>query len=154
MGRRSAMQLNWVFDEYFVKPDVWETVFRPAGIACRPVLKGRTERALETVVQLSMADETPIETEGLAYEDCPVCGRRKFGRVTRGPSPAPLATQGAMFRSREPFGSGAAADRLVFVAQPLFGAIEAAKLLGVEFRPCGDKENPVPFVPQGLVDPG
>ena len=28
-GRRSMLPLNWVFDEIFVEPDVYEAVFRP-----------------------------------------------------------------------------------------------------------------------------
>ena len=28
-GRRSILQMNWLFDEYFVKPEVWNAVFQP-----------------------------------------------------------------------------------------------------------------------------
>lgn len=30
-GRRQILQVNWVFDEYFVTPELWKTVFKPSG---------------------------------------------------------------------------------------------------------------------------
>lgn len=37
-GLNSVRQLNWIFDEYFVKPEVWSMLFEPFGIGCRPVV--------------------------------------------------------------------------------------------------------------------
>src|SRR5262245_17077345 len=37
-GRNGILQLNWVFDEFFVTPDVWTRVFEKRGIGQRPVL--------------------------------------------------------------------------------------------------------------------
>jgi hypothetical protein len=31
-GKRQILQLNWVFDEFFVYPAVWESVFEPFGL--------------------------------------------------------------------------------------------------------------------------
>lgn len=36
--RKEILQLNWVFDEYFVTPELWVRVFEPLGIASREVL--------------------------------------------------------------------------------------------------------------------
>jgi len=35
-GRRSMLQLEWVREEFFVKPDVYECIFRPFGMGHRP----------------------------------------------------------------------------------------------------------------------
>jgi hypothetical protein len=40
-GRRSILQLNWVFDQYFVRPDLHEGVFAPLGVESLPVLHHR-----------------------------------------------------------------------------------------------------------------
>src|SRR6266513_987519 len=37
-GRNSILQLNWIFDEYFVTPEVWAKVFDPHAVSSRPVL--------------------------------------------------------------------------------------------------------------------
>ena len=51
-GRRHILQMNWVFEEFFVRPDVWETVFKEMGIGYMPVVKHHTDKELQTVVQL------------------------------------------------------------------------------------------------------
>ena len=37
-GSKSIFQLNWIFDEYFVPPSVWEKIFAPIGIEAGPVV--------------------------------------------------------------------------------------------------------------------
>jgi hypothetical protein len=32
-GRNGILQLNWVFDEYFVTPDAWNRAFKPGAIS-------------------------------------------------------------------------------------------------------------------------
>src|SRR5215831_10817776 len=51
-GKKSVLQLNWVFDEYFVKPDVWRDVFKPLGVASLPVLLHKTGEVIDSVVQI------------------------------------------------------------------------------------------------------
>ncbi|HSP78312.1 MAG TPA: hypothetical protein VLQ93_07270 [Myxococcaceae bacterium] len=74
-GRRGILQLNWVFDEFFVTPEVWSAIFRPHGIGCRPVLNTKGAE-LKTVVQLVVQEG--VKTEGLEAERCTHCGRLKF----------------------------------------------------------------------------
>ena len=83
-GKKSILQLNWVFDEYFTKPDAWEKVFKPAGISCRPVLHARSKKILETVVQLQITKSAELYLSAVPFELCKTCGSKKFARVTRG----------------------------------------------------------------------
>jgi hypothetical protein len=73
-GQRGILQLNWVFGEYFVTPEVWSSVFKPHGIACRMVTNTKGAE-LKTVVQLVVDEEVAIMTEGLTPERCVTCGR-------------------------------------------------------------------------------
>lgn len=134
-GRRGILQLNWVFDEYFVTPEVWSTVFKPRGIACRVVTNTKGAE-LKTVVQLVVEETIGIVTEGLTPERCTKCGRVKYRPVTRGFFPA-LATEptAAILKTKEYFGSGAAAHRRVLVSQELRRALVAAKVRGASFWP-------------------
>lgn len=137
-GRRAILQLNWVFDEFFVRPEFHAEVFAPHGIAARPVLDKRGERALETVVQLDVPDEVPVDTTDLVGESCPTCGRLRYLPHVRGPLPAPLKPlPAAMVRTVEVLGSGAVSDRRMLVTANLWADLDAAGRLGVSPRPAG-----------------
>lgn len=135
-GRRSIMQLNWIFDEFFTKPEVWEAVFRPFGIGSRPVCNKSGEKEFETVVQLVFEGNSSLNTTGLAYETCLLCGRRKYLPNARGFIPRPLDPPGQAFKSVEDFGSGGSSYKEVFISQQLYRAITEAKLLGAVYSPC------------------
>lgn len=134
-GRRAILQLNWVFDEYFVTPEVWSSVFKPHGIAFRPVMNTKLAE-LKTVVQLVVEEEVGIVTDGLASERCGKCGRVKYLPVTRGPFPA-LAEEPsrAIARTREYFGSGGQADKRVIISQDIGRALVAQKVRGASVQP-------------------
>lgn len=137
-GRRHVMQLNWVFDEFFIRPEVWHDVFRPFGVGCRPVLKHHTGQELTSVVQLDVAlvADAPLCLEGYPTETCTACGQVKYQPICRGFFPAFDGEPGAdLFKSREWFGSGGSGNRAVMVSHRLFQAIEAHQVKGFQFKP-------------------
>jgi len=136
-GRRSILQLNWVFDEYFVTPDLWASVFEPRGIRCRPVLHHRTLEPLSTVLQLVVPDVFPcspsLDTPKAGI--CTVCGRPKRRPHVRGFFPAtPSCSQSfSLVKSAEFFGSGGSAWRMVFASQDLYQALTRVTAKGITF---------------------
>jgi hypothetical protein len=134
-GRNGLLQLNWVFDEYFATPDVWRTVFAPAGVAARPVVN-RAGTELSTVVQLVIGDPVPVAVDGRPSRRCPTCDRDIYLPVVRGPFPALAGrTDQALVWSREWFGGGAQAHRQVLIRADLASALTAAKVRGATLRP-------------------
>lgn len=136
-GRRNILQLNWVFDEYFVTPEIWASVFKPHGVRSRPVLSTKLAE-LKTVVQLVVEEHVHVVTEGLPKEEpaCSVCGRVKYLPIQRGPFPAIVEEpSGSMARTRESFGSGASANSGVIMSQALVRDATGAGIRGVSFRP-------------------
>jgi hypothetical protein len=134
-GRNGILQLHWVFDEFFVTPEVWSTVFNPNGVGCRPVLDAKGAK-LKTVVQLVVQEEVSVLVEGLAAELCARCGRVKSLPVTRGAFPPPVTEPSVrMAKTREYFGSGASAHRGVLVSQEVARALAAEKVRGASVRP-------------------
>lgn len=135
-GRRGVLQLNWVFDEFFVTPDVWEGVFKPYGIDRRAVLSSRGAE-LSTVVQLvPKAPEVAVETDDLTGQRCATCGRIKYLPVTRGPFPALVSEPSAkMTKTKQYFGSGASAHRRVIISQDVARALAEMKIRGASMRP-------------------
>jgi hypothetical protein len=134
-GGRGILQLNWIFDEFFVTPSVYTAVFEPLAIECRRVTSPRGDD-LEGVLQLVITNEVDIVTEGLERETCPVCERTKYLPVVRGPFPALESEPSSkVVKTRQWFGSGASAHRQVLVGQDVRQALEAARVRGVSFRP-------------------
>lgn len=132
-GRNEILQLNWVFDEYFVTPALWTKVFEPFGIAHREVL-GINGQALKSVVQLSVDQETDVVADGLETQKCPECGRTKFVPVMRGAFPA-LAREptSQMARTVQYFGSDKMASKRIVISRKLADALEGVH--GASVRP-------------------
>ncbi len=134
-GRNGILQLNWVFDEYFVTPEIWATVFRPQGVGCRSVTNPKGLE-LKTVVQLVVDEWVSVITEGLAAQTCGACGGMKYLPVTRGPFPALVNEPPAqMVKTKEYFGSGASAHRRILISQSIAGALESEKVRGASAKP-------------------
>jgi hypothetical protein len=140
-GRRSILQLNWVFDEYFATPEAWKAVLQPFGVACQDVI-GPGGASLKTVVQLRIPDQVPVDKHGLVAAQCAQCGRTKYLPVQRGPAPALLATPAADGAKTDVyFGSAAAADKRVLISRRLAGALREARLRGVSLKPVANRSG-------------
>ena len=134
-GRRGILQLNWIFDEYFVTPDVWASIFRPLGVSSMQVTDAKG-RELKTVVQLGINERVGIATEGLDSEVCPKCRRTKYLPVTRGPFPALVGEPSIpVIKTSTYFGSGASAHAAVLVSQGAARALAAGNIRGASVRP-------------------
>ncbi|UMR29741.1 hypothetical protein MJ904_22285 [Massilia sp. MB5] len=135
-GKNDVLQLNWVFDEYFVKPEVWSALFEPFGIACRPVLLQKSGGVLDSVVQLDVDAQAELDVSHLTGTPCSCCGRTKYPPPARGFHPRPETAPAAAFKSAQYFGSGASASRAFLVTQELYAKLAAANIKGVNFKPC------------------
>jgi hypothetical protein len=147
-GNKHVLQLNWVFDEFFVQPETWRDVFQPFGIACREVLHVKTGKPLETIVQLCIDEIATAELsidEDLEVEPCKSCGVVKYAPIVRGEFPGLKGeNKSSMMKTKEVFGSGASSWRAILVSSELFRSITEAKLKGVEFIPTSMKKSKVP----------
>ena len=134
-GRNGILQLNWVFDEYFVTPTIWASIFKPQGIGSRPVRNSKGGE-LKTVVQLVVEEEIGILTDGLAREECPNCRRVKYLPIARGPFPSLTRSPSqAMAKTREYFGSGASAYRGILISHSLARILNEQKIRGASVKP-------------------
>ncbi len=134
--KRSIMQLNWIFDEYFVARDVWTAVFEPLAVGCWPVVLDRTGEEIESVVQLKISRHVDLNLNEANATVCPSCGRTKTKMDMKGFCPDPLNIPTPIFKSTQYFGSDAGAFRRVLVSSSLYRDIKKSRLRGVEFYPC------------------
>jgi hypothetical protein len=135
--KRSIMQLNWIFDEYFVSREVWTAVFEPLGIACWPVVLDRTGEEIESVVQLKISHHVDLNLNESNVAVCPTCGRTKTRMDLTGFCPEPVSIPAPLFKSTQFFGSDANAFNRVLVSSSLYKEIKKDRLRGAEFYPCG-----------------
>lgn len=135
--KRSIMQLNWIFDEYFVSHEVWNAVFEPLGIGCWPVVLDRRGEEIGSVVQLRISNHADLNLDESNAAACPTCGRTKTRMNLRGFCPEPVNVPAPIFKSTQFFGSDGAAFNRVLVSSPLYKEIKKARLRGAEFYPCG-----------------
>lgn len=158
--RSHFVQLNWVFDEFFLSEETREGLQSSGiqGIEFLAPLLGRKERPSERLSQMVVKTTLPsaIDRTGLQPVTCqiqneefrpdspssnqegPFCGRLKFHRTRRGPHRiSGSAFEGApsVVKSNEWFGSGRSANQLVIVSQEFRQVVTSAKWRGVSFEP-------------------
>jgi hypothetical protein len=138
-GRRGIFELNWVFEEHFVRPDLWETVFKPLGIGCREVVLNKSGATIDTVVQLDVQQVVELDMNdprlNVTVDGCNRCKRPRYHYTERGYEPRPVRPPGAhAFKSAQYFGAGHQSNRLTYVSRELFKKL--AGLRGIEFKAC------------------
>lgn len=135
--KHNIMQLNWIFDEFFVAREVWIEVFEPLGIGCWPVVFNKTGEEIESIVQLRVIHYADLNLNELNATVCAVCGKKKMSMDLRGFCPEPADIPAPMFRSTQVFGSDFNAFNQVLISSSLYKEIKMVRLRGVEFYPCG-----------------
>lgn len=122
-GSKKVFNLNWVFDELFVRKDLYEEVFKKYNLENRPVLLFKKESVIEDTVQLSIPKITVrLNLDTQPFEVCQTCNRKKYNPQIKGFFPSfkeELNSDWAMFKSEEYFGSGASAHNKIFITQAL-----------------------------------
>ena len=137
-GHKSIFFLNWVFDELFARKDVYESLFKPAGIQCEKVLLYKKDKIIEDTVQLIIPDATSdLHLEDYTYQICKVCNRKRFDLFNRGFFPSFKGDVGKwpIFKSKEWFGTGANARKYIFVSQALRQDFNRLKI-NANYIPC------------------
>lgn len=121
-GPKKIFTLYWVYDEFFVRKDVYEAVFKKYGIESMPVLLYKKDLLIEDTVQLIIPSiQVPSNLEGQPYEICKTCGMKKYNPQIRGffPSFKDSVTGLHLFKGMEYFGSGGESFKQIFVSQEL-----------------------------------
>lgn len=137
-GTKHILQLNWIFDAFFCKLNVFDTVFRKFNIKSSQVLDYKSGKPIESIVQLVSQGSVSCKNNIEDYREklCSTCKRPKYLPVTKGFFPYfHMDTHLDFFHSMEEFGSGAAAYHAVFISQALYRKISHMALKGISFTP-------------------
>ena len=135
--------LGWVFDEFFVRTDLYEKIFKPLGIECRPLRKYKDDSIIESYVQLviPVIDE-PLDLSLYKSQKCPICGVTKYEARTYGYYPLQEHPLPYIYKSKEFFGDGFSASRKIFLSAFLRDLMIENKMMGYRyFVPCAKAEE-------------
>lgn len=147
-GRRSFLQLNWIYDELFAYPKTAEAMLAAdiSGIAHKqhPLLCYKSGEALEDIVQMSIPGKLPpglVPSDNIRELVCddPGCGAQKILYDNRGP----LRFESSIFegapdvvKTAELFGGDTAiAARLILVSNRFIRFYLENKLRGLIIEP-------------------
>ena len=139
-GTDDVVSLYWVYDEYFVRTEIWNRVFQPFGIESLPVLRHESRLPLETVVQLKIDDisQFPLDA-GDKWDSsvCAVCGQKKNCGSPRTPYFPQFVgnPEGHLFKTQELFGAGLISARAVVCSNELDRVRMSAGVRGLKFEP-------------------
>ena len=135
--------LGWIFDEFFVRTDLYKNVFKPLGIGCRPLRKYKDDSIVDTYVQLviPVIDE-PLDLSFYDPQTCPKCGVTKYDPKVRGFSPLQDHPLPYIYKSKEFFGDGFSANRKIFVSAFVRDMMIENGLFKLRsFSPCAKAEE-------------
>lgn len=139
LSSKRIFQLNWVFDEYFVDIEVFESLFRPLGIGGRSVQLLNSQQEVPGIIQLDIPETSiSFDLTNYPHEECNICHRKKYRPISRGLFPSLKTTTDLhLFKGAEYFGSGHRAFKAVVVSAVLYDVIRQGSLKGVSFVPLG-----------------
>ncbi|MFK8082286.1 MAG: hypothetical protein AB8B97_18520 [Granulosicoccus sp.] len=144
-GKNEVLQLNWVYDELFVTPQLYEQVFHPLGIENWQVIHHKRDVHLETVVQLRIpeVDVSFDMPEGFATETCTVCRKNKYQPWVRGFLPSLTAPVDLdIFKPSTIFGSGGKSFRSILISSDLCSTLIERGARGLLMKPVKEFHNP------------
>jgi hypothetical protein len=130
---RGMFMLNWVADEFLVKPEMFVQVFRHFGITSRPVLDYMSRSGLQTVVQLDIPLRADVDVANAVCHTCDSCGGRNYDRDGRNYAPMPFSAPGPLFKSNQWFGPF---HSIVYMIPDLYCAIQESGFRGAYSIPC------------------
>jgi len=168
--RTHFLQLNWVFDEFFVPHEV-AAVLAEAGVSgieflppvlhksgepCDDLLQMRVMSGLVDGLDSGNLDravclpspqgsDCRFDSAAPIADSSEYCGRSKYLNMHRGPfvfDADALADAPDVVKSREWFGSGAAARKLVLVSKAFRDLVVSQKWRGLEFEPVQLSDGP------------
>lgn len=141
-GTKQIMQLNWVFEEFFVKPSLWKDVFQDFGIEYIPVIQHNSGKVLNDVVQLKLENVTCYDCclDNHLFSVCSKCSGKKYHPFVRGKFPSfESYSDEYPFKTKEFFGSGALASRVIIIPKKLFLRLAEKRVRGIRFTPVENR---------------
>lgn len=117
--KKKVFMLHWIYDEIFIRKDVYDRLFQPLNINCRPVLLHKNQAILEDTVQLILPianHDLPLPSQPFVV--CDSCGQKKYTLITRDYFPSYHQNpEFEIFKTKEYFGFDSHARQYIVMSQ-------------------------------------
>lgn len=136
--KHKIFMLTWVWEELFVQLDIYRNLFEPFGIKCREVKLYKGDKIIPNIVQLIIPEiDEDLDLREYSSQICSDCGRIKYEAKANGFYPIQKNPLPYLYRSKEYFGDGGAANRKIFVSGKLRDILIKEKIMKYYwFVPC------------------
>lgn len=121
-GSKKMFMLHWVYDEIFVRKDLYEEVFRLYGIDAKPVLLYKNDMTIHDTLQLVVPNaQVTLQLDDCGYDICSECKRKRYHLVTDRMLPSFNGDVSGkhMLKTMEYFGTGANARRYIYLSSEI-----------------------------------
>jgi len=139
-GKLDILQLNWVFDEYFVSKEMKDKLEgKISGTRFLEVLKHPQSIVLDDIFQLLVENRVSLVLpENSAFKICDMCKCKKYmpSLLGRGFFPLPFENDFSIAQSQEFFGDGGRAFRITIINRATYLLLTELNIKGVNFYPC------------------
>lgn len=135
-GKREIVQLNWVFDEFFVSKRLKEQLINRFNINFFDVIKYKKEEVFNNIFNIQISDTVSIiNKEMLEYKRCPICGKIKYKSCTNGFYPCIRNSDACIVKTEEYFGSGKSAFQRIIINRDMYEFFITNNIKGIGFIP-------------------
>jgi hypothetical protein len=136
----NIFRLTWVYDEIFVNKDVYNQIFKPLGILYKDVKLLKGDKKIDSVVQLVIPETIEeLKLKDYKSQTCSKCGITKYEAQAQGFFPLHKNPLPNIYKSKEYFGDGAAADKKIFISAKLRDILIEGKIMKYSwFIPCNN----------------
>lgn len=116
----NAFQLEWIYDEIFVEREFYLTHLQEF-VGSKPVVIHRSGKESTRFVQLDLPEaDYNFDMSGMEFIACKACQRKKYSPSFQDFLPQlPRDPETHIFQTREFFGTGAQAFRLIIMSQKI-----------------------------------
>ncbi len=135
-GKKNILQLNWLYDLFFIQPNIWESIFKPLNVENMPVIDHKKNTIAKTILQLVPQGMAELKLSGYPSKTCPDTCVEKYLPITKGFFPSIQNDDGLDFiQSKEFFGSGHSAFQATIISASLYKKLINYKIKGIKFTP-------------------
>jgi len=136
-GKRNIVQLNWIFDEYFVSCNLKNQLEKNSDIKFKSVNNYKTKIILDDIFQINIYEYIDLNMPaGTDFEQCKICKQIKYLPHTRGFFPSPKSSNFTITHSVQSFGSACNSYHAVLINKDIYNLFNRIGVNGISYTPC------------------
>jgi len=136
--KRKIFGIHWKYDVLFAEKEYYKEILEPLNIGYKDVLLYKGDKIIDNIVQVLIPEiDEELDLSNYDYENCNACGIKKFNPMPLDFFPIQKKSLSHLYLSKEYFGSGASANKKIFISKYLREQFIKDKCMNWDwFIPC------------------